>query len=114
MTQRKSMSCSIGPAEEPTIALEMLAIGARLERGDRRKGLALEELEERTACGRDVVDVVGDAELVDRRHRIAAAGDRVGLRFCDRAREHLCTFGERFVLEHADRAVPHDGAGLLE
>src|SRR5689334_24682210 len=100
MTQRKSMSCSIGPAEEPTIALEMLAIGARLERSDRRKGLALEELEECTACGRDVVDVVGDAELVDRRHRIAAAGDGKRLRLGDRAADRLRAFGERVDLEH--------------
>src|SRR5690242_11153133 len=114
MTQRKSMSCAIGPAEEPTIALEMLAIGARLERGDCRKGLALEELEEGAAGGRDVVDIVGDAELVDRRHRIAAARDRVRLRFCDRARERLCTFGERFILEYTDRPIPDDRAGLLE
>src|SRR6185295_17896218 len=104
------MSCSIGPADEPTIALGMLAIGARLERCDCRKGFALEELEEGAACSRDVVDVAGDAELVDRGDRVAATGDGVGLRFRDRARERLGSFGERIIFEDANRAVPDDRA----
>src|SRR3954451_3548775 len=100
------MSCSTGPAEEPTTVLGMLLIGARLERRDRRECLAFEEFEERAAGGGDVVDVAGDAELVDRRDRVAAAGDGVSLRFRDGARERLGAFGKRVVLEHADRAVP--------
>src|SRR5438128_2016881 len=108
------MSWASGPAVEPTIALGMLAIGARLERGDRGECLAFEELEERAAGGGDVVDVAGDAELVDRRHGVAAARDGVGLRAGDGARNRFGAFRERIVFEHADRAVPDDGAGLLE
>src|SRR3989440_8883951 len=96
------------------VTLNCLTIRARFERRHGGQRLALEEFEERAASGRDVIDVVGDAELVDRRDRIAAAGDRVGLRLCDRARQRLSAFGEGVVLEHAHWAVPHDGAGFLK
>src|SRR5437868_5749096 len=107
------MSCSIGPAAVPTISLGMLVVGARLQRGDSGKRLALEEFEERTARRRDVIDVVRDAEFVDRRDGVAAACDRVGLRFRNGARDRLGAFGKGVVFENADRAVPYDRAGLL-
>src|SRR5581483_492043 len=90
--------------------LSCLSIGARFERRDRRQFLALQEFEECATGGRDVVDVRGNAELVDRRDRVAAAGDGVGLRPGDGARQRLGAFGEGLVLEHADRSVPDDGA----
>src|SRR5690348_13168141 len=62
------------------------------ERGYRRKRLALQELEERAARRGDVIHVAGDAELVDRRDRVPAAGDGKGLRARDGARERLGTF----------------------
>src|SRR5690242_2351710 len=59
-------------------ATSILDAGARpfLEHGNRRQGLALKKLEERSAAGRDVADPIADAELRDRRQRVAAAGDR--------------------------------------
>src|SRR5687767_11124346 len=56
-----------------------LTIGAGFERRDGREGLAFEELEECATGGRDVVDAAFQAELVDRGHRVAAAGDREGV-----------------------------------
>ena len=83
----------------------------RFQHRHRRQRLALEELEERAAAGRDVADAVGDAELVDGRDRVAAARDREGVRGRDRVGDRPRAVGERVELEHADRAVPHDGAG---
>ena len=79
---------------------------------DRRQRLALEEFEERAAAGRDVADPVGDAELGDRGERVAAAGDRERVRCRDRLGDGLRAAGERVELEHADRPVPDDRAGL--
>ena len=50
--------------------------GLILERVDARQGLALEPFEERTAGGRDIGEVVGNAGMVERGHRVAAAGHR--------------------------------------
>src|SRR5919108_566844 len=76
--------------------------------------LAFEEFEECAAGGRDVIDLLGDAELVDGCDCIAAAGDAVCRRLCYGARQRLGAFGERVVLEHAERSVPDDRARLLE
>ena len=62
---------------------------------DRRELAAFEELEERAAGGRDVGDAVGDAELVDRGDRVAAARDRERGRRGDRLGERLRAAGER-------------------
>src|SRR2546421_5262650 len=86
--------------------LNCLTIGPRFERGHCRQLLPLEKLEERAARRRDVVDLVADAELVDRGGRIAAARDRESLRSRDRACDRLGALGERVLLEHADRPVP--------
>ena len=86
--------------------------GARLEHRDGRQRLAFEELEERAAAGGDVADPVGDAELGDRRERVAAAGDRECRRCRDRLGDGPRAARERVELEHADRAVPDDGAGV--
>ena len=79
---------------------------------DRRQRLALEEFEEGAAAGRDVADPVGDAVLGDRRERVAAAGDRERAATRRSPRRAPGAAGERVELEHADRAVPDDGAGL--
>ena len=63
-------------AGAPPAPRRRVSPGAGLQHRHGRQRLALEELEERAARGRDVGDAVGDAELVDRRERVAAAGDR--------------------------------------
>ena len=91
-----------------------VSCGALLQDLDRRQRLAFEELEEGAAAGGDVADLVGDAVLGDRRQRVAAAGDRERLRLGDRLRQRLrCRCANCVELEHADRAVPDDGAGAL-
>ena len=49
-----------------------LGIG-RQQRGDAGQGLALEELERGAAAGADVAHLLGEAELLDGGHRVAAA-----------------------------------------
>ena len=49
--------------------------GATLERLDGGQGLALEELQEGAATGRDIGNAVGDAILCNRRQGIATTGD---------------------------------------
>src|SRR5437870_5547547 len=68
----------------------------------------------RAARGRDIADAPGDAELVDRRDGVAAAGDREGRRLRDGARDGMRAFGESIDLENADRSVPDDRAGGLQ
>src|SRR5204863_3816840 len=87
---------------------------AFLERRDRRQPLALEELEERAAAGRDIGDPVADLELLDRRGRVAAARDRERLARGDRLGHAPRACGELGMLEHADRAVPDDRARAAE
>ena len=79
--------------------------------------LAFEELEEGAAAGRDVADAIGDAVARDRRQRIATAGDgesAIGGRLGDRQRDLMRAFRKRIELEHADRAVPDDRAGIAQ
>src|SRR4030095_4689806 len=94
--------------------LNCLTIRARFERRDRGQRLALQELEERPAGGGDVVDLVRDAVLVDRRHGVAAACDREALGPRDCAGQRLRAVRIRLLLEHADRTVPDDRSRLLE
>src|ERR1043165_1492326 len=94
--------------------LNCLTIGARFERRDGGECFSFQELEERAAGRRDVIDIARDAELVDRRHGIAAARDRERFGASDGARERLGAAREGVVLEDADRPVPHDGARALE
>src|SRR5688500_20352708 len=103
------MSCSPCPGVSK---LNCLTIRARFERRDGGKLLALEEVEEGAAGGRDVVDALVDLELVDRGDRVAAAGDRERLRARDRFRERLRPLGERLLLDYAPGPVPHEGAEL--
>src|SRR6185436_6210558 len=105
------MSCSPCPGVSK---LNCLTIRPGFERGHRRQLLALEELQERAAGGRDVADALVDLELVDRGDGVAAAGDGERLGAGDRLGQHLGAFGERLLLEHADRAVPYDGAGFFQ
>ena len=48
----------------------------RSQRLDAGQRLAFHPFKERAAGGRDEGEIVGDAGLVERRHRVAAAGDR--------------------------------------
>ena len=57
------------------------------QRLDARQRLPAEELERGAAAGRDVRDAIGDAGLVDGRHRIAAADDRRALDVRHRLRD---------------------------
>src|SRR5690606_26554077 len=52
-----------------------LSATAGFQRGHGGQFLAFAELEEGAATGRNVADAVGDAVLVHRRQRVAAAGD---------------------------------------
>jgi hypothetical protein len=79
---------------------------------DGRQGLAFEEFQEGAATGGDVAHVVGDVELGDGRQGVAAAGDGEGFGVGDGRGHHLGAAGELGQLEHADRAVPDDGAGV--
>ena len=84
--------------------------GARLrllERGDARQHLALEELERRTAAGRDVRHLLGKARLLDGRDRIAAADDGRAARarqLSERVGDRKGALGESLELEDALRA----------
>src|SRR4051812_10758812 len=87
-----------------------LTIRAGFEGRDRGECLAFEELEKRPAGGRNVVDLVRDAVLIDSGHGVAAARNREALGGGDRARERLRAVRIRLLLEHADRTVPDDRA----
>src|SRR3954468_19230899 len=111
----RATSAVISCSPWPRVATENgLTIGARLERRDRGQRLAFEELEERAAGGRDVVDAALQAELVDRGGRVAPACARERVRLGDGAADGVRAPGEGVELEHAERAVPDDGAGRLE
>src|SRR4051812_41552930 len=81
----------------------------------RRKVPVFQEFEGCPAAGADVADLVGEAELFNRRGAVAAADDcrrvvllrGLGNRFRDRAGARL----ERLLFEHAHRAVPDDRLG---
>src|SRR5690606_25550665 len=66
-----------------------------LERGDGGQAFAFEELEEGAAAGRDIGDIVGDAELLDGGERIAAARDRERAARGHRLRDPARAGGER-------------------
>ena len=86
---------------------------ARLQRGDRRQFLAFEELEERAAAGGDVATRRPRCRTC--RPRPACRRRRRSRTPCDaaiaRARVSRA-LAEGVELEHADRAVPHHGAGV--
>jgi hypothetical protein len=63
-------------ANAPWQARAKSAARALLQNGDRGQCLALEKLQKRAAGGRNVADLVGNPELVDRGDGVAAAGDR--------------------------------------
>ena len=88
-------------ALHPYIAEKMAEFACsrpRLQRRHRRKGLALEQLEERPGRGRDVVDALRHPEPVDRGDGVAAAGDGESARRRDGARERLGAPREGVVL----------------
>ena len=85
-----------------------------LQRRDGRQLLALEELEERSAARRDVRDAVAEGELLDRRERVAAAGDRERLARRNGLRDAARAGRELGILEHAERAIPDDRAGARQ
>ena len=77
-----------GPAGQATPYLSR-------QRRDAGQRPAAEELERRAAAGRDVRDPVGDAGLLDRRDRIAAADDGRALDVRHRPRDGVGAGGER-------------------
>src|SRR5439155_4657807 len=90
------------------LALEPASSGISLERDDTGQLATLDELERRSAAGRDVIDAVLEPEPGQRGDAVAAAHDRrrAGARdgFGHRARAR----GEGLELEGAHRAVPED------
>ena len=76
--------------------------------------LALQEFQRSAAAGGNVGHLVGKAQLLDGRRRIAAADDGHGAAFrycrshCDGARSKILPLG------YAHRAVPHHGARALD
>src|SRR5581483_6225407 len=105
---------SLSHALVTAVTTDRFLLRAALQHRHCRQLLALEELEERAAARGDVADALGDAELVDRGERVAAAGERERLAPGDRVRERLGAAGECIVLEHADRTVPDDRARIRE
>src|SRR5690606_7397724 len=79
--KRKTPAPQRAPASSPSKLVRLASAAARLQRGDRRQGLAFQELEEGTATGGDVADLLLDAVLVDSGQGVAATGDgeRLGL-----------------------------------
>src|SRR6185295_5138083 len=81
-------SAVISRSPGPAVSISnCLTIGARFERGDRGKRLALQEFQERAAAGRYVRDVFLHAEFCDGGERVAASGDGKRLRCRDRTRD---------------------------
>src|SRR5712664_1947297 len=79
------------------------------DRGDAGQSLSLDELERGAAPGRDMRHLAGEAELLDRLHRLAAADDRHRAARREELRDALRAGRERWDLEDADRSVPEDG-----
>ena len=71
-----------------------------------RQVAELQQLQRRAATGRHVVDVVVEAELGQRRRRVAAADDGERLGGGHRLGHGAGAGGEALVLEHPHRAVP--------
>src|SRR5215468_6456477 len=88
--------------------------GALLEHRHCRQRLALDELEERATARGDIGDAVLDAVFLDRRKRVAAAGERECLAARDCLSDGAGALTELLELEHTHRAVPDDGAGSLQ
>src|SRR5207247_1569859 len=84
-----------------------LRLSPLLQYFNRRQLLAFEEFEEGAAAGGDVVDAIADAVFGDGGQRVAAAGERVGGRVADGARDGFGAVAERLQLEYTDGAVPH-------
>ena len=88
----------------------------RAQRLDARQRLAFHPFEEGAAGGRDIGEFVGDAGRVERRDRVAAAGDRLQLAvaWSGTPRVLAICIGrrvERRHLEGAERAVPDQRLG---
>src|SRR5256712_187073 len=76
-----------------------------LQRGDKRKLLPREEIDERSAARADVVDPILQAELFDGRDRMTAAHDREGVRFGDGGEQLPRSDREWFEFEDARGSV---------
>ena len=90
-------------------------VGLFADRRHTRKHLAFHVFEQGAAAGRNIRNLVRQAELVDARHRIAAADERVGtLRgsLGDSLGHGARTGCELVDLEHAHGAVPKDRLAL--
>src|SRR3954466_10119527 len=83
-------------------------MSALLQNLDARERLAPQELERRTAAGREMVEGLLEAETLHRKEAVSAADDGVGLGSGDRGGHAARSGGERLPLEDAHRAVPQD------
>src|SRR4051812_30164353 len=97
----------MGRRVSSAITVPPLALFQRREAWQR---LALEVLQGRAAAGRDVPEAaLVDAELADRRRRVAAADHRQAVDLRDRLGHAPGAGRERRQLEDAHRPVPEDG-----
>src|SRR5437660_3985904 len=87
---------------------------ALFQHRDGGQRLAFDELEKRSATGRDVRDAFLDAVLLDGRQRVAAAGEGECLAARDRLRDGAGALAELLELEHPDGSVPEDRARGLQ
>src|SRR5690606_15132992 len=90
-----------------------LAFCAITQRGDGRQFLAFDKLKEGATAGGNIGNAVGDAVLVHCCQRIATASNGKGIALGNRFGHLARAFTELVELEHANRAVPDDGACFL-
>ena len=79
-TRRRTRRVSAGPLNIFQLPAISIGLTPHRDRGHAGELLALEQLERGAAAGGDPRDAVGEAELVQRPHRVAAADDRERLR----------------------------------
>src|SRR3569623_737340 len=91
-----------------------LALRALFQDRDCGQFFTFQKFQKRAAAGRDVRDLVGDAVFRHGRERVAAAGDGECRTLGDGVGERLGALAELGELEYADRAVPDNGAGVLQ
>src|SRR6185503_5064039 len=84
------------------------------QHGHARQRAAAEPFERRATAGGDVRDPVGDARLLHRRNRVAAADDRRAAHGGHGVRHGNRAAGELIDLEHTHRPVPHHGVRTLQ
>src|SRR5664279_2746738 len=85
---------------------------------DAGESLALQPFEESAASGRDECKIIGDAGMMERRDRLATAGDGEKLAcfsaFCRMTRRGNRRLVEGLNLEGAERTIPDECRRLVD